>query len=102
MTTTSPFARPTKASAVQDKAAGGLERRLLRKRDGDIATVSMVISTKTAPFRFGLRFRSGGYMVTRPVGSFDVATQHEALFLAWEKVRADKIAESNEWAWVSP
>lgn len=102
MTTTSPFARPTKASAAQDKAAGGLERRLLRKRDGDIATVSMVISTKTAPFRVGLRFRSGGYMVTRPVGSFDVATQHEALFLAWEKVRADKIAESNEWAWVSP
>jgi hypothetical protein len=87
---------------AQDKAAGGLGRRLLRTRGGDTVTVSMVIAGKIPPARVYLRFRSGGYMVTRPVGIFEVATPDEALVLAWEKVRADKIVESNDWAWVNP
>lgn len=102
MKTASPKARPNKASAIQDKAAGGLSRRLMLIRSGDVVTVSMVITGRAPPSRVYLRFRSGGVMVTRPVGIFETAMPAEAIKLAWDKVRTENIAEQNQWAWINP
>lgn len=96
------MARRNKASAAQDLAAGGLDRRLMRTRDGNTVTVSMMIVGRPPPARVYLRFRSGGYMVTRPVGIFEATSTDKVLCLAWRKVRADRIVEANDWKWVNP
>ena len=96
------MARPNAASFAQDKAAGGLPRRLLRLRNGDVVTVSMVVTPQKQGSRVNLRFRSGGFMVTRPVGVFNVEDHEDMLRLAWATVRGERIAEANNWTWVNP
>jgi hypothetical protein len=91
-----------KASLAQDRAAGGPGRRKMRIRSGEIVTVSFVIAGKGSPSRVYLRFRSGGVMVTRPIGNFEAENTFEVLKLAWAKVRTDKIVEQFEWSWVGP
>jgi len=74
----------------------------MRIRSGEIVTVSLVIAGKASPSRVYLRFRSGGVMVTRPVGHFETENTLEVLKLGWAKIRADKIVEQFEWGWVEP
>lgn len=75
---------------------------MLRIRSGDVVTVAMVVSGKPQALRVHMRFRSGGVMVSRLVGEFGNISQAEALAGAWRKVREDRIAEQNEWAWLEP
>jgi hypothetical protein len=102
MKSISAMARPNKASAAQDRAAGGSQRRIMRTRAGDVVTVSMVIRKAGMAMRVTLRFRMGGVMVTRPVGVFKVSEPDEALKLAWDQVRQQNLAEANGWSWVHP
>lgn len=93
-----------KASLAQDRAAGGPGRRKMRTRSGEIVTVSLVVMVtgKDPVSRVHLRFRSGGVMVTRPVGNFEVENTFEVLKLGWAKVRAENIVEQFEWSWIEP
>lgn len=90
------------ATLLQDRASGGAERRQMRIRSGEVVTVSLVIAGKDLPARVSLRFRSGGVMVTRPVGKFEGANQFEIIKLGWEKIRAEKIVEQFDWSWLVP
>ena len=86
----------------QDRAAGGLERRKLISRSGDVHVVSLAITGAegTSPRAITMRFKLGGSTVTRPVGKVEGATRFEQLKAGWVKVRADKVAEQNQWRWV--
>lgn len=96
-------AKPNAASRAQDLAAGGAERRLMRSRSGDVVTVSVVLKSSPPLHRASLRFRSGGVMVTRPLGVFEANATADALKQAWDKLRgAERIAESNGWSWLHP
>lgn len=86
----------------QDRAAGGLSRRKMRIRSGDIVTVSLSVSGKASTYRAILRFKSGGLTVQRPVATFEAASPYEALKLAWARIREDRIVEQNQWQWVEP
>jgi hypothetical protein len=86
----------------QDRAAGGLARRKMRIRSGDVVTVSLSVNGKASPFRVILRFKSGGLTVQRPVATLEASTPYEALKLAWETMRRDRIVEQFEWRWVEP
>lgn len=74
----------------------------MRIRSGEIVTVSLVITGKDTPSRLYLRFRSGGVMVTRPVGRIEGENPFEVIKLGWLKVRNEKIVEQSEWSWVEP
>ena len=86
----------------QDRAAGGLARRKLRIRSGDVVTVSLSLNGKASPYRVILRFKSGGLTVQRPVATLEAATPYDALKLAWARIRDDKVVEQYEWQWVEP
>jgi hypothetical protein len=90
------------ATMEQDRAAGGLERRKLVTRSGDVHIVSLAISgtgVKT-PYGITMRFKSGGLTVSRTVGKVEGETRFERLKAGWAKVRADRIAEQNQWHWL--
>lgn len=89
-------------SMQQDRAAGGLARRKLRIRSGDIVTVSLSISNKSSPYRVILRFKSGGMTHQRPVATIEAESLFEALRLGWVRIRADQIVEQQQWQWVEP
>ena len=89
----------SKAAIDQDRAAGGLGRRKLRVKSGDVVTVSLVATNAESPFRIILRFKSG-LTIQREVGRFPAASPSEAVRLAWQAIRADKIAEREGWVWV--
>ena len=89
------------AAMEQDKAAGTEGRRLLRTRSGEVFTASLAISGKDGN-RLTLRFKTGGHTVQRPIGVVSAPTRFETLRLGWLKVREEKIAEANQWAWVNP
>ena len=90
------------ATMEQDKAAGGLERRKMRIRSGEIVVVSLAIGPKSAGGRRGvtMRFKSGGLTVGRLVGRLEEAGRGELLKSGWEKVREEKLAEQNQWSWL--
>lgn len=83
----------------QDQAAGGLERRKLRIKSGDVVTISLVVNGKASPYRVILRFKSG-LTVQRPVTTLDASSPYEALKLAWSRIRDDRIVEQYGWQWV--
>jgi hypothetical protein len=86
----------------QDRAAGGLDRRKMKIRSGEIVMVSLAISgtgVKT-PYGVTMRFKSGGMTVARPVGKIEGVSRSEVLKKGWKKVREDKLAEQNQWSWV--
>lgn len=85
----------------QDRAAGGLERRKLISRSGAVHVVSLAITGQEGALRsITMRFKLGGSTVTRLVGKVEGATRFEQLKAGWVKVRADKVAEQNQWRWV--
>lgn len=88
-----------RATFDQDHAAGGLERRKMRIKSGDVVTVSLSTSTPRSPYRVILRFKSG-LTVQREVGTFPAASPHEAVKLGWQTIRAEKIVEREGWSWV--
>lgn len=91
------------ATMEQDRAAGGLERRKMKIRSGEVVIVSLAISgtgVKT-PYSIIMRFKSGGLTVSRPVGKIQGDSRFELLKLGWARIREDKIAESNQWSWVT-
>ena len=91
-----------KASLMQDRSSGGEERRKMRIRSGEIVTVSLVIVGKDSPSRVYLRFRSGGVMVTKPVGQIEGENPFEVFKQGWKKIREEKIIEKFEWTWLVP
>lgn len=90
------------ATMEQDRAAGGLDRRKMKIRSGEVVMVSLAISgtgVKT-PYGVTMRFKSGGMTVARPVGKIEGESRFEVLKKGWAKVREDRIAEQNQWNWV--
>jgi len=87
----------------QDRAAGGLERRKMRTKSGDVVIVSLAIgSSKDKSLNnVTMRFKMGGLTVSRLVGNIEGGTRGEILKNGWAKIRSDKIAEQNQWSWVS-
>ena len=85
----------------QDKAAGGVGRRLLRTRSGEVFTASLSINGKDND-RLVLRFKTGGHTVQRVIGVVSAPNRFETLKLGWLKIREEKIAEENQWEWVNP
>jgi len=83
----------------QDRAAGGLARRKLRIKSGDVVTVSLAVSGKASPYKVILRFKSG-LTVQRPVATLDASSPHDALKLAWLRIREDRIVEQYGWQWI--
>ena len=92
----------TLASLEQDKASGGVDRRKMRGKTGEIFTVSLAVNGTKSPFRVILRFKTGGYTVQRSVGIIEAQSKFEALKMGWVKVRTDKIVEQDGWSWVNP
>lgn len=90
----------TKSTHEQDRAAGGLERRKLRIKSGDIVTVSLVATGTKSPYRVIMRFKSA-ITVQREVGRFEASSPAEATRLAWKAIRPNRIAESEGWSWIS-
>jgi hypothetical protein len=89
------------ATLEQDRAAGGLDRRKMKIRSGEVVTVSLTVGGSKSPHTVALRFKSGGLTVNRPVGRVEASSRFEALKLGWQKVREEKIAEQNQWSWVT-
>lgn len=87
----------------QDRAAGGLDRRKLRTKSGDIVVVSLAINSLNNKMSHSvtMRFKMGGLTVSRLVGQVEGETRFEILKKAWTKVREDKLVEQNQWSWVS-
>jgi hypothetical protein len=87
----------------QDRAAGGLERRKLRTKSGDIVVASLAINSPSGKVSHSvtLRFKMGGLTVSRPVGKVEGESRFEILKKGWAKVREDKLAEQNQWSWIS-
>ena len=88
------------ATIEQDKASGGLERRKIRIKSGDVVTVSLSVTGITSPYRVILRFKSG-LTVQRPVGKIAAESRFEALKAGWQMLREEKIVESFGWQWVN-
>ena len=90
----------TLATIEQDKAAGGVARRKIRIKSGDVVTASLYLTGTTSPYRAVLRFKSG-LTVQRPIGEFVAESRFEALKAGWKMLREDKkIMESFGWSWV--
>lgn len=88
-----------KATFDQDHAAGGLSRRKLRIKSGDVVTVSLVANGPQSPYRVILRFKSGT-TIQRPVGHFAACSPQEAVRLAWKAIRPQRVVEREGWSWV--
>ena len=65
----------------QDRAAGGLGRRKLRTKSGDIVVVSLAINSLSNKMSHSvtMRFKMGGLTVSRSVGQFEGETRFEIL-----------------------
>lgn len=87
----------------QDRAAGGSDRRKLRTKSGDVVVVSLAINSLSSKVSHSvtLRFKMGGLTVSRSVGQVEGETRFEILKKGWARVREDKIAEQNQWSWVT-
>lgn len=81
-----------KAKRDQDQAAGGIDRRKLKIKSGDIVTVSLVTSKRKSPYRVVMRFKSA-ITVEREVGRFEAPSPSEAIKLAWKAIRPQKVVE---------
>jgi hypothetical protein len=90
------------ATIQQDQAAGGIQRRKMRIRSGEIFTVSLAVAGTKSPYRLTLRFKNGGTTIQRPVGPIDAESSFEALKLGWTKIREDRFVDQFGWSWVNP
>lgn len=90
------------ATFQQDQAAGGIQRRKMRIRSGEVFTVSLSVSGAKSPYRVILRFKNGGTTIQRPVGSIDADSPFDALTLGWVKIREEKLIDQYGWSWVNP
>lgn len=88
-----------KARLDQDHAAGGADLRKLKIKSGDIVTVSLVASGTKSPYRVVMRFKSA-ITVQREVGRFEASTPFDAVKMAWQIMRPQKIVEQQGWSWV--
>lgn len=100
MTTSSSQTRSGSPGAEQDAAAGGVERRRLRTRAGEVVTVSVSLAPSGKRLRATLRFKFGGATVQRTIGFLASTSRSEALRRAWTMLRDQKIAEKDGWSWV--
>jgi hypothetical protein len=89
-----------KAKLDQDAAAGGADRRKLKIRSGDIVSVSLVTAGTKSPYRVVMRFKSA-ITVQREVGRFEASSSPEAIKLAWQSIRSQRVVEREGWSWVS-
>lgn len=89
----------TLATIEQDKAAGGVERRKIRIKSGDVVTASLSVTGTVSPYRAVLRFKSG-LTVQRPIGKIVAESRFEALKAGWKMLREEKMMESFGWSWV--
>lgn len=99
MTSNTPT-RSGRPGAEQDAAAGGVERRRLRTRAGEVVTVSVSLAPSGKRLRATLRFKFGGATVQRTIGFLASTARSEALRRAWTMLRDQKIAEKDGWSWV--
>ena len=90
------------ATIQQDQAAGGLHRRKMKIRSGEVFTVSLSVGGSKSPYRVILRFKNGGTTIQRPVGSIDAESPFDALKLAWTKIREENLVDQYGWSWVNP
>ncbi len=92
-----------RAGLEQDDAAGGKELRKLLLRNGSIISVSIYLREGTRPGNWTatMRFKMSGMTHQRPVGTFAARSRAEALKLAWERLKREKIAERDGWRWVA-
>lgn len=84
---------------LQDNAAGGLERRKIKIKSGDVATVSIAIKNDSSPFHSQLRFKSG-ITVQRALWKIDAKDKNEALKIAWQKLREGTFIQDQGWVWM--
>jgi len=85
---------------LQDSAAGGLDKRKMRIKSGDIVTVSIVCRNKVSPYKMQLRFKNGP-TYNKTVGSIEAKSEKEAIEIVWKKVKQEKFCESFGWEWVN-
>ena len=89
----------TLATIEKDKAAGGVARRKIHIKSGDVVTASLAITGTDSPYRAVLRFKSG-LTVQRPIGQIVAESKFEALKSGWKMLRDEKIVEGFGWQWV--
>lgn len=89
----------TLATIEQDKAAGGVGRRKIRIKSGDVVTASLSVTGTVSPYQVVLRFKSG-LTVQRPIGKIVAESRFEALKAGWKMLREEKIVESFGWSWI--
>lgn len=90
------------ATIQQDQAAGGIQRRKMRIRSGEIFTVSLAVSGTKLPYRLTLRFKNGGTTIQRPIGPVVAGSPFDALKVGWTKIREECFVEQFGWSWVNP
>ncbi len=75
----------------------------MRTKSGDIVVASLAISSLSSKVSHSvtLRFKMGGLTVSRLVGQVEGESRYEILKKGWAKVREDRLAEQNQWSWVS-
>lgn len=86
----------------QNDAAGGLERRKLRLKDGKIAIASVSLRHFN-PYKqlwAYLQFKADGKTVTKYIGKASSETRYEALICGWNLVRERNLVEEFGWSWV--
>lgn len=88
-----------KATIDQDQAAGGIDRRKLKIKSGDIVSVSLITRGTKSPYRVVMRFKSA-LTIQREVGRFEASSPSEAIKLAWKAIRPQKVVEREGWQWV--
>ena len=90
------------AALEQDRAAGGVDRRKLRIKSGEIVTVSLSLRSVGEKHRVILRFKTGGTTIQRPVGNIEAPSRFEALKQSWALLREGQLAEKERWSWIEP
>jgi len=85
---------------LQDSAAGGIERRKIKIKSGDVVTISISVKAKGDQFQPTLRFKSG-LTVQRPLDPVYADDSAEALKISWKNLRSSKFIENQGWTWMS-
>ena len=84
---------------LQDAAAGGIERRKIKIKSGDVVTISISVKAKGDQFQPTLRFKSG-LTVQRSLDLVEADNSTEALRISWRNLRNSKYIEKQGWTWM--